>query len=85
MVGKSVVDEVKEIFLRKKMSEYLNKTLIALILKISSLETIGNYKPISLCNKAYKTVTKVIVGRLRPYLDKLISPYRLHLCQEENV
>lgn len=85
IVGKSVVDEVKEIFLRKKMFEYLNKTLIALILKISSLETIGNYKPISLCNKAYETVTKVIVGRLRPYLDKLISPYRLHLCQEENV
>ena len=34
----------------------------------------GNYKPISLCNIVYKTVTKVIVARLRPYLDKLISP-----------
>ena len=34
----------------------------------------GNYKPISLCNIVYKIVTKVIVARLRPYLDKLISP-----------
>ena len=34
----------------------------------------GNYKPISLCNIVYKIVTKVIVTRLRPYLDKLISP-----------
>ena len=36
----------------------------------------GNYKPISLCNIVYKIVTKVIVARLRPYLDKLISPFQ---------
>ena len=37
----------------------------------------GNYKPISLCNIVYKIVTKVIVARLRPYLDKLISPLQV--------
>ena len=37
----------------------------------------GNYKPINLCNIVYKIVTKVIVARLRPYLDKLISPLQV--------
>ena len=33
-----------------------------------------NYRPISLCNSIYKVVIKIIVVRLRPFLDKLISP-----------
>ena len=56
------------------MLEHLNKTLIALIPKIQGPETLGNYRPISLCNTVYKVVTKTIVARLRPFLDKLISP-----------
>ena len=56
------------------MPSYLNKTHIALIPKIQGPETLGNYRPISLCNTVYKIVTKVIVARLRPFLDKLISP-----------
>ncbi|KAL0000247.1 hypothetical protein SO802_019849 [Lithocarpus litseifolius] len=53
------------------------KTHIALIPKIQFLETLGNYRPISLCNTGYKVVTKIIVARLRPYLDKLISPLQV--------
>ena len=56
------------------MSEHLNKTLIALIPKIQGPETLGNYRPISPCNTVYKVVTKIIVARLRPFLDKIISP-----------
>lgn len=35
---------------------------------------LGSYRPISLCNTIYKMISKVIVARLRPYLDELISP-----------
>ena len=52
----------------------MNRTHVALIPKIQGPETLGNYRPISLCNVGYKVVTKIIVARLRPYLDKLISP-----------
>ena len=45
-----------------------------LIPKIQGLETLGNYRPISLCNTIYKIVTKIIVARLRPHLEKLVSP-----------
>lgn len=73
VVGKSVIDEVKRIFVERIVPSYLNKTYIALIPKIQGLETLGNYRPISLCNTVYKIVTKIIVARLRPYLDKLVS------------
>ena len=74
IVGKSVIEEVQKIFIESRVPEYLNNTHIALIPKIQGLETLGNYRPISLYNTRYKIVTKIIVVRLRPYLDKLISP-----------
>ena len=74
VVGDSMIVEVKQIFRSGKMLEYLNKTLIALIPKIQGPETLGNYRPISPCNIVYKVVTKIIVARLRPFLDKIISP-----------
>ena len=74
MVGGSVTEEVKRIFVEREMPDFLNQTQIALILKIQGLETLGNYRPISLCNTVYKVVTKIIVARLRPFLDNLISP-----------
>ncbi|XP_075670077.1 uncharacterized protein LOC142639824 [Castanea sativa] len=73
VVGKSVLEEVKNIFAIRKMPEYLNRTHIALIPKVQGHEMLGNYRPISLCNTIYKIVTKIIVARLRPFLDKLIS------------
>ena len=69
-----MIDEVKQIFKSGKMPEHLNITLIALIPKIQGPETLCNYRPISLCNTVYKMVTKIIVARLRPFLDKFISP-----------
>ena len=74
VVGKSVIDVIKKIFTERTVPEYLNRTLIALIPNIQSPETLSNYRPISLCNTVYKIVTKIIVARLRPHLDKLISP-----------
>lgn len=74
IVGYFVVDEVKRIFMERKILDYLNQTHIALIPKVQGTETLGNYCPISLCNTIYKVVTKIIVARLRPHLGKLISP-----------
>ena len=60
--------------MEREMPDFLNQTHIALIPKIQGPEILGNYKPISLCNTMYKVVTKIIVARLRPFLDNLISP-----------
>ena len=76
IVGSLVVNIVKKVFMERKVLKYLNKTHIELIPKIQGPETIGNYRPISLCNTVYKIITKIIVARLRPHLDKLISPHQ---------
>ena len=44
------------------------------ISKMAGPESLGNYRPISLCNTVYKIVTKILVARIRTYLDKLVSP-----------
>jgi len=70
----SVCKEISNVFEVRVMPEYLNETLISLIPKCPSPEGLNNFKPISLCNSMYKAVTKIIVGCLRPYLDRLVSP-----------
>ena len=73
-VGDSIKDEIRKVFLSRKIPDYLNNTSIVLIPKIQSPKSISNYRPISLCNSVYKIITKITMGRLRPYLDKLIGP-----------
>lgn len=70
----SVNREVARAFATSKIPDYLNRTLIVLIPKMQGPETIGNYRPISLCNTIYKVITKVIVGQIKPHLDSIISP-----------
>ena len=69
-----VCKEVRDVFESKVVPEYLNETLIALIPKCPNPESFNNYRPISLCNTIYKVITKIIVGRIRPLLEKLIAP-----------
>ena len=73
-VGESVKDEVLKAFSNRRIPDYLNKTHIVLIPKIQGPKTIANYRPISLCNSVYKIITKIIVARIRPHLERLISP-----------
>ena len=76
LVGDSVRKEVEKVFIERKVLEYLNNTHIVLIPKIQGSEIIGNYRPISLCNSVYKIITKIIVARIRPHLDTLVSPHQ---------
>lgn len=74
VVGESVKSKVKKIFANHKIPDHLNQTLIALIPKQLGPETISHFKPISLCNTVYKTVSKILIQRIRPLLPRLISP-----------
>ena len=47
---------------------------MVLIPKMAGPESLGSYRPISLCNTVYKIFTKILVARIRPHLDKLVSP-----------
>ena len=73
-VGKSVSEVVMDVFVKGVVPEYLNDTLITLIPKCSSPETLNNYRPISLCNSVYKVISKIIINRIKPLIGKLIAP-----------
>ena len=76
-MGDIVFGEVKEIFDNFSMPFHLNETLITLIPKCSGADSLGLFRPISLCNTVYKMVTKMIVKRLRPLMPSLISPLQI--------
>ena len=76
-VGELVRFEVKKFFRKKKILELSNKNLIALISKQLRPESINHYRPISLCNKIYKIVTKILVNRLKHLMPTLVSPSQI--------
>ena len=55
------------------MLKVLNQTNILLIPKFFYPKTVTEFRPISLCNVAYKVIARIIVNRLRPLLHNLIS------------
>ena len=54
-------------------SPWLNHTYVPLIPKKSKPELISDFRPISLCNVAYKLKTKVIANRLSLFFPSIIS------------
>eukprot|EP00253_Pinus_taeda_P006538 PITA_06538 len=62
-------------FMRKaKIGGGINSTFLALIPKEASPSSFDRYRPISLCNSSYKIVAKLLANRIKPLLQKLISP-----------
>eukprot|EP00253_Pinus_taeda_P025043 PITA_25043 len=62
-------------FMRKaKVGGGMNSTFLALIPKEANPSLFDRYRPISLCNSSYKIVAKLLANRMKPLLQKLISP-----------
>lgn len=72
IVGPDVCSFVKNCFLNNFVSEEINRTLIALIPKAANSERVRQLRPISLCNVTYKVITKILVDRIRPFLDEIV-------------
>ena len=51
-----------------------NHTNVALIPKIPSPESMNHFRPISLCNVSFRILSKVLGNRIKPLLEKIISP-----------
>lgn len=65
---------VSQAFKRGTFDESLAEILIVLIPKVDQPRYLKEFRPISLCNVVYKVITKVVVQRLRPFLDDLVGP-----------
>ncbi|KAL2237634.1 UNVERIFIED_CONTAM: hypothetical protein Sindi_0955100 [Sesamum indicum] len=74
VVGQEVTKAVLEFFGTGKLLKQVNSTLLALIPKVHTPMTVGDFRPISCCNVLYKIIAKLLVQRLSVVLDKIISP-----------
>lgn len=52
----------------------INHTNMTLIPNRDDPSVVGHFRPISLCNVLYKTISRILANRLRPFLNNLISP-----------
>ena len=75
-MGQNVCDLVLRILNGEPIPEGLNDTYLALIPKVENPQHVTQFRPIGLCNVAYKLITKVLVQRLKKVLPGLISPFQ---------
>ena len=63
----------------------LNQTFLTLIPKVNFPVDVSHFRPISLCNVIYKIISKILVSRLKPFMDMLITPYQNAFIQGRNI
>lgn len=66
----------KDCFRNKTVPIELICTVITLIPKIDRPESINKFRPMGICNVSYKVISKIIVSRIRPHLNTIISPFQ---------
>lgn len=69
LVSKAILDCLNE----HANLEFINSTLVTLIPKVKVPRTVGDFRPISLCNMIYKVISKVLINRIKPILPHIIS------------
>lgn len=50
---------------------------MVLIPKGDNPDSITKFRPITLLNTSYKSLSKILVNRLRPLLQRILGPYQL--------
>jgi len=73
MIKRDLIKMIRWVLKKGKMGGYNNSTYLALIPKENRPSTFSRFRPISLCNSAYKIVSKILATRLKPLLPSLIA------------
>lgn len=77
MLGDRVWKMVVDAFQQEIFEDSLAKTLSVLISKeVINLSSVSQFYLISLYNISYRLITKILINRLRPYLDDIIRPFQ---------
>ena len=74
VIRKYLLRMIKAFQVKSEVGGYTNSTFLSLIPKEANPSSFDRFRPISLCNASYKIFSKILVNRLKPLLEKLISP-----------
>ena len=74
-----------DFFGNNRLLKEQNHTFIALIPKQLGASTIHQFRPISLCNIIYKTISKILADRFKALLHLFISPYQSAFVPSKNI
>jgi hypothetical protein len=74
VVGLDLLRMVEEVQQYGRISRALNSTFLALIPKVNKSDSFEGFRPISLCNCAFKIISKILAMRIKPLLSKYITP-----------
>ena len=80
-----VINTVQAFFHSRSLFKPLNHTFITHIPKVPFLDEVSRFSPISLCNVIYKVISKILVNRLKPLMDSLITPYQNAFIKGRNI
>ena len=85
MMKQDIFNSTQVFFHSGSLLKSLNKTFITFIPKVSVPEEVTQFRPISLCNVTYKIITKIMVIRLKPLMNSLISSFQNAFIQGRNI
>ncbi|XP_016164800.1 uncharacterized protein LOC107607348 [Arachis ipaensis] len=74
VISKEVCVVVRVFFSSRHIPEEINETIMVLIPKTKNPESLNELRPISCCNFIYKIISRIIVLRLKKWLEAIVSP-----------
>ena len=74
VIGNDVLLAIHNFFYTGRLAKEINHTLLCLIPKVPNATRVSDFRPISCCSVIYKTISKVISERMKPYLNQLVGP-----------
>lgn len=73
-VGEDIVAGITYFLKHGRLLKQIKNTFIALVPKKENSTYASDYRPIALTNEIYKIIGRIIAHRMKPFIDKSISP-----------
>ena len=75
----------KPFFIQGPYSNLLIILSLPLFQKNLFPDNVNQFRPTSLCNVIYKVISKILVNRLKPLMDQLVTPYQNAFIKGRNI